>query len=200
MRYRAPARSKQNAAACDDADHKVNAVAHRHARSLALMFLHRAVLHRRKDLFRVVISPLPNIARVPSSNQEVVQTMGFIPAHSDLAEGWVKGGGLEGCKDGSVDAARLAEGSSSEARDGGEQQSQTPRALVKVSRGVWLQRREPDDYLLSHGQSALSLAWSRFTVLFGMGRGGTDSLWSSGKGVVPPRSRATTPIWKKFSS
>jgi hypothetical protein len=39
---------------------------------------------------------------------------------------------------------------------------------------------EPDDYLLSHGQSALSSAWSRFTVLFGMGRGGTDSLWSSG--------------------
>ncbi|MBB5445793.1 hypothetical protein HDG38_004425, partial [Paraburkholderia sp. WSM4177] len=30
---------------------------------------------------------------------------------------------------------------------------------------------EPDDYLLSHGQSALSSAWSRFTVLFGMGRG-----------------------------
>ena len=40
--------------------------------------------------------------------------------------------------------------------------------------------KEPDDYLLSHGQSALSSAWSRFTVLFGMGRGGTDSLWSSG--------------------
>jgi hypothetical protein len=43
-----------------------------------------------------------------------------------------------------------------------------------------LAAREPDDYLLSHGQSALSSAWSRFTVLFGMGRGGTDSLWSSG--------------------
>ncbi|MDN7499110.1 hypothetical protein QZM89_28330, partial [Burkholderia gladioli] len=25
---------------------------------------------------------------------------------------------------------------------------------------------KPDDYLLSHGQSALSSAWSRFTVLF----------------------------------
>ena len=44
----------------------------------------------------------------------------------------------------------------------------------------FLTGREPDDYLLSHGQSALSSAWSRFTVLFGMGRGGTDSLWSSG--------------------
>src|SRR5579875_909715 len=43
-----------------------------------------------------------------------------------------------------------------------------------------LSKGEPDDYLLSHGQSALSSAWSRFTVLFGMGRGGTDSLWSSG--------------------
>src|SRR5579862_5773970 len=45
---------------------------------------------------------------------------------------------------------------------------------------VVLQHEEPDDYLLSHGQSALSSAWSRFTVLFGMGRGGTSSLWSSG--------------------
>ena len=42
------------------------------------------------------------------------------------------------------------------------------------------QHEEPDDYLLSHGQSALSSAWRRFTVLLGMGRGGTDSLWSSG--------------------
>ena len=40
--------------------------------------------------------------------------------------------------------------------------------------------KEPDDYLLSHGQSALSSAWSRFTVLFGMGRGGAGGLWSSG--------------------
>src|SRR6516165_2727273 len=44
----------------------------------------------------------------------------------------------------------------------------------------WVRGKEPDDYLLSHGQSALSSAWSRFTVLFGMGRGGADSLWSSG--------------------
>src|ERR1700761_1040817 len=46
--------------------------------------------------------------------------------------------------------------------------------------GVSVAAGEPDDYLLSHGQSALSSAWSRFTVLFGMGRGGTDTLWSSG--------------------
>ena len=49
-----------------------------------------------------------------------------------------------------------------------------------VEGGVLSLGKEPDDYLLSHGQSALSSAWSRFTVLFGMGRGGTDSLWSSG--------------------
>ena len=61
--------------------------------------------------------------------------------------------------------------------------------------------KEPDDYLLSHGQSALSSAWSRFTVLFGMGRGGTDSLWSSGMtGCCVARvgvNLAPQPIWKK---
>ena len=41
--------------------------------------------------------------------------------------------------------------------------------------------KESDDDLLSHGQSTLSLARSRFTVLFGMGRSGTNSLWSSDK-------------------
>ena len=40
--------------------------------------------------------------------------------------------------------------------------------------------RVPDDDLLSHGQSALSSARRRFTVLFGMGRGGSSGLWSSG--------------------
>ena len=38
----------------------------------------------------------------------------------------------------------------------------------------------PDDDLLSHGQSTLSSARRRFTVLFGMGRGGSSGLWSSG--------------------
>jgi hypothetical protein len=56
---------------------------------------------------------------------------------------------------------------------------------------------EPDDYLLSHGQSALSSAWSRFTVLFGMGRGGTDSLWSSGMTGCCVAGSAPQPIWKK---
>src|SRR5579862_3287248 len=52
--------------------------------------------------------------------------------------------------------------------------------LTFVGWGFCLKHEEPDDYLLSHGSSALSSAWSRFTVLFGMGSGGTDSLWSSG--------------------
>src|SRR5690349_17349531 len=41
---------------------------------------------------------------------------------------------------------------------------------------------EPDNDLLSHGQSVLSSARRRFTVLFGMGRGGAGGLWSSGVG------------------
>ena len=36
------------------------------------------------------------------------------------------------------------------------------------------------DDLLSHGRSALSSALRRFTVLFGMGRGGANALWSPG--------------------
>src|SRR4029079_5119848 len=40
--------------------------------------------------------------------------------------------------------------------------------------------RVPDDDLLSHGQSALLSARRRFTVLFGMGRGGASGLKSSG--------------------
>src|ERR1700741_987726 len=62
--------------------------------------------------------------------------------------------------------------------DGNNARPQTPKPPL-LWRGLVL-GKEPDDYLLSHGQSALSSAWSRFTVLFGMGRGGTDSLWSSG--------------------
>jgi hypothetical protein len=57
---------------------------------------------------------------------------------------------------------------------------QNPGSLLRETGVLDVQHKEPDDYLLSHGQSALSSAWSRFTVLFGMGRGGTDSLWSSG--------------------
>jgi hypothetical protein len=43
--------------------------------------------------------------------------------------------------------------------------------------------KESDDDLLSQAQCPLSLARERFTVLFGMGRGGSTLLWSSDKGV-----------------
>ena len=38
----------------------------------------------------------------------------------------------------------------------------------------------PDDVLLSRARCSLSSALKRFTVLFGMGRSGSTSLWSSG--------------------
>ena len=48
-----------------------------------------------------------------------------------------------------------------------------------------------------HGrESPLSSALSRFTVLFGMGRGGSNSLWSSGMTCRPQRN-AARPIRKK---
>ena len=43
--------------------------------------------------------------------------------------------------------------------------------------------KESDDDLLSQARCLLSLARERFTVLFGMGRGGSTLLWSSDKGV-----------------
>jgi hypothetical protein len=46
-----------------------------------------------------------------------------------------------------------------------------------------LANKESDDDLLSQAQCLLSLARERFTVLFGMGRGGSTLLWSSDKGV-----------------
>src|ERR1700748_753488 len=61
--------------------------------------------------------------------------------------------------------------------------------------GFVVKHKEPDDYLLSHGQSALSSAWSRFTVLFGMGRGGTNSLWSSGMTCCHTGLGPAQPIW-----
>ena len=39
--------------------------------------------------------------------------------------------------------------------------------------------KESDDDLLSQAHCLLSLARERFTVLFGMGRGGSTLLWSS---------------------
>ena len=47
----------------------------------------------------------------------------------------------------------------------------------------WSTNKESDDDLLSQAQCLLSLARERFTVLFGMGRGGSTLLWSSDKGV-----------------
>src|SRR6185312_8139296 len=59
---------------------------------------------------------------------------------------------------------------------------------------------EPDDYLLSHGQSALSSAWSCFTVLFGMGRGGANSLWSSGMTCCWRARGPAQPIWEEVGN
>ena len=54
------------------------------------------------------------------------------------------------------------------------QKHQGPRTVGLGGSGV------PDNDLLSHGQSVLSSARRRFTVLFGMGRRGPSGLWSSG--------------------
>ena len=50
-------------------------------------------------------------------------------------------------------------------------QSKSPRHLSGASEWVF------GGDLLSHGRTTLSSALSRFTVLFGMGRRGTNSLW-----------------------
>ena len=55
------------------------------------------------------------------------------------------------------------------------QKRQTPRPF---DLGVWCNL--PDDDLLSRARCSLSSALKRFTVLFGMGRSGSTSLWSSG--------------------
>ena len=74
-------------------------------------------------------------------------------------------------------SAEAAERAGVRGLSGGSQKRKNP---TFVGWGIGVKHEEPDDYLLSHGSSALSSAWSRFTVLFGMGRGGTNSLWSSG--------------------
>src|SRR6185436_12529331 len=48
---------------------------------------------------------------------------------------------------------------------------------LRVGFFIWA----PGGDLLSRGQSALSSALSRFTVLFGMGRRGSNSLWPPSK-------------------
>ena len=54
--------------------------------------------------------------------------------------------------------------------------------------------RVPDDDLLSHGQSVLSSARRRFTVLFGMGRRGPSGLWSSGFGGIRKARRLVVAV------
>ena len=50
--------------------------------------------------------------------------------------------------------------------------------LCEPEHGVcWGSVEEFGGDLLSHGRTTLSSALSRFTVLFGMGRGGTKTLW-----------------------
>jgi len=49
------------------------------------------------------------------------------------------------------------------------------KSPLPQSRG--LSRGEPGGDLLSRAGSSLSSARSRFTVLFGMGRGGSETLW-----------------------
>ena len=59
---------------------------------------------------------------------------------------------------------------------------------------------ESGDDLLSRAESLLSLALGRFTVLFGMGRGGTAPLWSPDiTGCFPDRFRKAE-LGLRFSS
>ena len=60
--------------------------------------------------------------------------------------------------------------------------NKTPSILEGVF-GCLSACKESDDDLLSQASCLLSLARERFTVLFGMGRGGSTLLWSSDKGV-----------------
>src|SRR5205085_4237385 len=73
---------------------------------------------------------------------------------------------------------------------------------LRVGFFIWA----PGGDLLSRGQSALSSALSRFTVLFGMGRRGSNSLWPPSKllgsrreGLRPAwLGRVALKIWKKY--
>ena len=65
-----------------------------------------------------------------------------------------------------------------------------------VRRTGFFMNRVSDDVLLSRARSPLSSAQKRFTFLFGMGRGGSTSLWSSDKAcwhAAWPCGRATCP-------
>ncbi len=52
--------------------------------------------------------------------------------------------------------------------------------------GGFLALKKPDDVLLSRARCSLSSALRRFTVLFGMGRGGSTAPWSSDIAVRLP--------------
>ncbi len=54
---------------------------------------------------------------------------------------------------------------------------------ARIRGGAFVLYWAPGGDLLSRGQSALSSAQSRFTVLFGMGRRGSNSLWPPSKRV-----------------
>jgi hypothetical protein len=56
----------------------------------------------------------------------------------------------------------------------------------------------PDDVLLSRARCSLSSALKRFTVLFGMGRSGSTSLWSSGM-TCRPQACLQGQSWKRRS-
>ena len=66
---------------------------------------------------------------------------------------------------------------------------------------VWNKQLGSD--LLSHAECTLSSAQSRFTVLFGMGRSGTNSLWPPSltcrlAGCAMDSTQQTKPIQKKY--
>ena len=54
----------------------------------------------------------------------------------------------------------------------------------------------PGSDLLSHGRTTLSSALSSFTSEFGMGSGGSHSLWPPGKLVVDSRTRGIDLNWE----
>jgi hypothetical protein len=66
-------------------------------------------------------------------------------------------------------------------------------------RGAFEEGESGDD-LLSRAESLLSLALGRFTVLFGMGRGGTAPLWSPDITVCFPGLTRKAELGLRFSS
>ena len=75
-----------------------------------------------------------------------------------------------------------------------------PRQRKRAARVRPLRNNLPDDALLSQAYCPLSSAQRRFTVLFGMGRGGSTALLSSGMTCCPTTSRSSDQFGKKISS